>query len=46
MAQWGGHAGRRGDGPPGAESLRIGLTYLMAVAVGWTLRDEHYKTCV
>lgn len=46
VAQWGGYAGRRRDGPPGAESLRIGLTELMAAAKGWALCEEHYKSCV
>ena len=43
MAQWGGYAGRRGDGLPGAESLRIGLTHLLAAAMGWALCQEHHK---
>jgi len=43
VAQWGGYAGRRKDGPPGAESLRIGMTELMAAAKGWALCEEHYK---
>lgn len=43
VAQWGGYAGRRRDGPPGAESLRIGLTQLMAAATGWSLCEEHHK---
>ena len=43
VAQWGGYAGRRGDGPPGAESLRIGITHLLAAAMGWTLCQEHHK---
>ena len=43
VAQWGGYAGRRGDGLPGAESLRIGLTHLMAAATGWELCQEYHK---
>jgi hypothetical protein len=43
VAQWGGYAGRRGDGPPGAESLRIGMTFLMAAAYGWALCEGYHN---
>lgn len=38
VARWGGYLGRKGDGPPGPESIGIGLRRLYDVTFGWKLR--------
>ena len=43
VAQFGGYAGRKKDGEPGAESVGIGLRRLMDMARGWKLRREIHE---
>ena len=46
VARLGGYLGRKADGPPGAESLGIGLRRLHDMTWGWLLNEEVRGKCV
>jgi hypothetical protein len=41
IARWGGYLDRKHDGPPGPESIGIGLRRLFDITWGWRLRDQN-----
>ncbi|MCB1126117.1 MAG: hypothetical protein KDM81_06460 [Verrucomicrobiae bacterium] len=41
VARWGGYLDRKHDGPPGAESIGIGLRRLFDITFGWRLRAKN-----
>jgi hypothetical protein len=45
VARLGGYWGRKADGPPGAESLGIGLRRLHDITWGWLLNEEARQKC-
>lgn len=45
IAGLGGHLGRKGDGPPGAEVLWRGLKKLQAISEAWTAFKKHRHEC-
>jgi hypothetical protein len=40
VARLGGYLGRKIDGPPGAESIGLGLRRLIDITWGWRLKHE------
>ncbi|MHB9008148.1 MAG: IS4 family transposase [Limisphaerales bacterium] len=40
VARWGGYLDRKQDGPPGPESIGIGLRRLFDITLGWRLKTR------